>query len=164
MSKIPDTSCSIARSLGVLGEQWTFLILRDAFEGMTRFEEFRQSLGIASNLLSRRLAALVEHRVLRKVEYREPGERRRFGYELTEAGRELFVVLVGLQEWGDRHLPWAEGPSILRRDSRTGEAVHVGFINDDGSEVQPQDVTFVRTESYPQDRLAAARERQRART
>jgi DNA-binding HxlR family transcriptional regulator len=155
MSKVPDTSCSIARSLGVLGERWTFLILRDAFEGMSRFAEFRESLGIASDILSDRLSTLVEYGVMEKTEYQEPGERRRSAYGLTDAGRELFVVLAGLQQWGDQHLPWAEGPSLLRRDKRTGDTVHVGFIGSHGQEVAPENVTFTPTKSYPQERLAA---------
>jgi DNA-binding HxlR family transcriptional regulator len=159
--KIPDDSCSIARSLGVLGERWTFLVLRDAFEGLSRFVEFRESLGIAPDILSDRLSTLVEYGVLRKVDYQEPGERRRAAYELTDAGRELYVVLAGLQQWGDKHLPWADGPSLLRRDAATGEPVHVGFIDSQGREIDPDRVTFVPTESYPRGRLAA-RNRRRA--
>lgn len=162
MSKVPSTSCAIARSLGVLGERWTFLILRDAFEGITRFEDFRESLGVATDVLSARLAALVEHGVMEKTEYREPGVRRRFAYVLTDAGRELFVILTGLQEWGDRHLPWPEGPSLLRIEERTGEQVHVGFIGSRGQEVPPQDVVYVPTSAYPQQRLAAQARRKQS--
>jgi DNA-binding HxlR family transcriptional regulator len=159
MSKVPSTPCSITRSLGVLGERWTFLILRDAFEGITRFEEFRESLGVATDVLSARLSALVEHGVMEKVEYREPGVRRRFAYVLSDAGRELFVILAGLQEWGDRHLPWPEGPSLLRLEERTGKPVRIGFIGSRGQEVPPEDVVFVPTASYPQGRLAAQERR-----
>jgi DNA-binding HxlR family transcriptional regulator len=155
MPTIPDTSCAIARSLGVLGERWTFLILRDAFEGMSRFAEFRASLGVAPDILSDRLSTLVAYGVLRKVDYQEPGERRRAAYQLTDAGRDLYVVLAGLQQWGDEHLPWAEGPSLLRRDKTTGGPVHVGFIDSHGNEVAPENVTFIRTASYPPDRLPA---------
>jgi DNA-binding HxlR family transcriptional regulator len=163
MAAVPDVSCSIARSLGVLGERWTLLILRDAFEGMTRFADFRASLGVASDVLSDRLATLVEHGVLTKVDYQEPGERRRAAYELTDAGRELFVVLGALQEWGDRHLPWAYGPSLERRDRRSGQAVHTAFVREDGREVAPADVEFAPTASYPRDRLAARERREAAR-
>lgn len=159
MAKVPENPCSIARSLGVLGERWTFLILRDAFEGITRFADFRESLGVAADVLSDRLATLVEYGVLTKVDYQDPGERRRAAYELTDAGRELFVVIAALQEWGDRNLPWAEGPSLLRRERRTGRAVHVGFLDSKGQPVEPQDVKFVPTKSYPPERLAARRQR-----
>lgn len=155
MSKVPESPCSISRSLGVLGERWTFLILRDAFEGITRFDDFRQSLGAAADVLSARLAALVEQGVMEKAEYREPGARKRFEYVLTDAGRELVVILAALQEWGDRHLPWPEGPSLLRLEERTADPVHVGFIGSRGQEVLPQNVVFVPTASYPRGRLTA---------
>jgi DNA-binding HxlR family transcriptional regulator len=150
MAKVPDSPCSIARSLGVLGERWTFLILRDASLGITRFEDFRASLGVATDVLSARLSTLVEHGVMEKAEYREPGARRRFAYVPTDAGRELFVILAALQEWGDRHLPWPEGPSMLRLEESTGEPVHVGFIDSRGQEVPRQGVTFVPTAAHPQ--------------
>ncbi|MFC4242487.1 winged helix-turn-helix transcriptional regulator [Gryllotalpicola reticulitermitis] len=155
MAKVPENPCSVARSLGVLGERWTFLILRDAFEGVTRFDEFRESLGIATDVLTARLATLVEYGVMEKAEYHEPGARRRYSYLLTPAGRELFVIIAGLQQWGDRHLPWRGGPSLLRVDATTGEPVHLGFIGTDGREVAADDVAMIPTASYPRDRLAA---------
>jgi DNA-binding HxlR family transcriptional regulator len=153
MAKVPEDSCSIARSLGVLGEKWTFLILRDAFDGLTRFDEFRRSLGIASDVLSARLAALVEHGVLEKVDYQESGERRRHAYQLTDAGRELLPALLALQQWGDQHLPRAEGPTVLRRETRTGGELHVGLVDGSGVELTPEEVQLVRTASYPGERL-----------
>jgi DNA-binding HxlR family transcriptional regulator len=153
VSKVSPDPCSIARSVGVLGDRWTFLILRDAFEGMTRFAEFRDSLAIASDVLSDRLAKLVDFGVLAKVSYQNPGERTRSRYELTAAGRELLVVLAGLQEWGDRHLPWSKGPSLLRRTKETGRPVRVAFVDDRDRVVAPDDVTFVPTASYPKTRL-----------
>ena len=119
MAKVPDTTCSIERSLGVLGERWTFLILREAFLGATRFVEFRDRLGVAPDVLTDRLATLVEYGVLEREPYREPGARSRFAYRLTPAGRELQVVLAALQQWGDEHLPRPEGPSMLRRVAGT---------------------------------------------
>ena len=105
MPKIPDSSCSIARSLGVLGERWTLLILREAFLGANRFAEFRDRLAVAPDVLSDRLATLVEFGVLEREPYREPGARARLAYKLTPAGEELRVVLGALQQWGDLHLP-----------------------------------------------------------
>jgi DNA-binding HxlR family transcriptional regulator len=149
VSKIPDSSCSIARSLGVLGERWTFLILREAFGGLTRFAEFRDSLGIAPDILTDRLGTLVNYGVMERVAYQEPGERARSAYVLTDAGRELIVVLGALQQWGDKHLPWPDSPSVLRRIRDSDRAVHVGFVDDRGREVAQQDVALVRTAAYP---------------
>lgn len=149
MGKIPNDSCAIARSLGVLGERWTFLILREAVAGSSRFSEFRSGLGVAPDVLTARLNTLVENGVMEKVPYREPGERARFSYVLTDAGRELLVVLLGLQQWGDKYLPWPDGPSILRQVEGTERPVHVGFIDDDGNEVDESSVALIPTAASP---------------
>jgi DNA-binding HxlR family transcriptional regulator len=147
MAKVPDTNCSIERSLGVLGERWTFLILREAFLGATRFVEFRDRLGVAPDVLTDRLATLVEFGVLEREPYQEPGARSRFAYWLTPAGRELQVVLTALQQWGDEHLPPPGGPSVLRRVAGTDAPVRIGFVDPDGREVSPDGMIMV--SAYP---------------
>lgn len=144
-----DPSCSIERTLCVVGERWTFLVLREALSGRTRFAEFRDVLGIAPDVLSDRLAKLVEHGVLTREPYREPGSRTRHAYRLTPAGHDLAVVLGALQQWGDRYLPRPSGPTIERRQRETGAPVHVGFVADDGREVALPDVEFARTPAFP---------------
>jgi len=143
MGKDLDPTCSIARSLGVLGERWTFLILREAFLGATKFAEFRDRLGVAPDVLSDRLSTLVEYGVMEREPYQEPGARPRFAYRLTPAGTELRVVLSALQQWGDNYLPRPEGPSVLRRIRGTGLPVHVGYVDGQGSEVAPADVAMI---------------------
>ena len=149
ISKLPDSTCSIARSLGVLGERWTMLILRDALLGSTRFADFQRSLGLAPDVLADRLSTLVEFGVMTREPYQDPGARMRFEYRLTPAGRELQVVLTALQQWGDDHLPRPEGPSLIRRRKGTDQPVHVGLIDDAGHEVALDDFTVIRTASYP---------------
>ncbi len=149
MAKVPDDPCSIARSLGLLGERWTFLILREALLGQTRFAGFRDRLGIAPDVLSDRLGTLVEHGVVERVPYQDPGARSRAAYVLTPAGRELGVVLAALQQWGDEHLPWSAGPSMLRRVADTDRPVHVGYVDDHGREVPAAQVAMVPTDAYP---------------
>jgi DNA-binding HxlR family transcriptional regulator len=149
MATVPDSNCSIARSLGILGERWTFLILRDALLGATRFAQFRDNLGIAPDVLSDRLTTLVEYGVLERQSYQEPGARSRFAYRLTAAGRELQVALSALQQWGDEYLPAPGGPSMLRRVRGTDRPVHVGYIDERGREVEPGDVAIVPTETFP---------------
>lgn len=133
----------------MLGERWTFLILREAFSGLTRFAEFRDSLGIAPDILTDRLGTLVTYGVMEKVAYQEPGERARSAYVLTPAGRELIVVLAALQQWGDEHLPWPDGPSVLRRVQGSDPPVHIGFVDDSGQEVPQTGVAMIRTDAYP---------------
>ena len=145
----PELMCSIARSLCVLGERWTFLILREAFFGVTRFSEFRDRLGVAPDVLTERLATLTEAGVLTREPYQEPGRRARYAYQLTPAGRELQVVLGSLQQWGDEHLPPPGGPTVDRRARDSGRPLHIGFVDDQGHEVAVGDVEFARTANYP---------------
>lgn len=135
-----EPACSIERSLQILGERWALLVLREIFSGRHRFAEIQSALGIAPNALSARLKLLVDAGVLRTLEYQEAGSRHRQSYHLTKAGRELRLVLCALQQWGDRHRPRPSGPSVVRRTRSTGEAVHVGFIGDDGREIPARDV------------------------
>lgn len=100
-----DMNCSIARSLEIVGEWWTPLILRDAFLGVTRFDEFQERLGIARNVLATRLDRLVEAGVMERRSYEEA--RRRYDYVLTPKGRALWPVLEALRQWGDE---WVLGP------------------------------------------------------
>jgi DNA-binding HxlR family transcriptional regulator len=149
MAKALNSPCSIARSLDVLGERWTFLILREAFFGATKFAQFREQLGVAPDVLSDRLTTLVEYGVLQREPYQEPGARVRLAYVLTPAGRELRVVLSALQQWGDEHLPWPDGPSVLRRVRGSDRPVRVGYLDDDGHEVEAADVTVIPTAAFP---------------
>lgn len=113
--------CSIARTLEVLGERWTLLVVRDAMLGLRRFDEFQRSLGVARNVLTERLKRLVEAGVLERDEYQRHPQR--FEYRLTAVGRELGVPLIGLMQWGDRHRTGPAGPPRLaRHESCGGEA------------------------------------------
>ena len=148
-TELSQLSCSIARSLEVVGARWTLLIMREVLSGKTRFAEFREALGIAPDVLSERLATLVEYGVLTKQPYQEPGSRARFSYHITPAGQDLMVVVGALQQWGDDHLPRPEGPTIERRSRADNTLLHVGFVDPDGNEVDLDDVDLVRTAAYP---------------
>lgn len=142
-----EPSCSIERTLEVLGERWTFLILRSAFLGTTRFADFRSALGIAPNLLSVRLRTLVAAGILEPQQYREPGSRTRVSYHLTESGKQLRLILAALQQWGDEYRPRPAGPSIVRRSRTTGRPVHVAIVDDTGTEIPLEDLAMQPTAS-----------------
>ena len=112
-----NLQCPIARSLERVGEWWSILILRDAFQGLTRFDEFQKSLDIAPNMLTRRLKALVEAGLLERRRYSERPPRDE--YLLTERGRDFRPVLWSLLAWGNKHFA-PEGASVLLVDSETG--------------------------------------------
>ena len=113
-----DMTCPIARSLERVGEWWSILILRDAFRGLTRFDQFQKSLDIAPNMLTRRLNALVESGLLERRIYSEHPPRHE--YLLTERGRDFRPVLWALLAWGNRHFA-PEGASVIVVDTETGE-------------------------------------------
>ncbi|HZD70985.1 MAG TPA: helix-turn-helix domain-containing protein [Actinomycetes bacterium] len=113
--------CSIARTLEIVGERWTLLIVRDALLGLRRFEDFQESLGVARNVLADRLRRLVEHGILERVRYQERPER--FEYQLTERGQELSTAVLALMHWGDRYLAGPAGPPRLTEHTGCGGSV-----------------------------------------
>jgi DNA-binding HxlR family transcriptional regulator len=113
-----DMACSIARTLDVIGEPWSPLVLRDIWVGMNRFDQIQADLGISRKVLAERLGHLVEHGVLEKQAY---DNRPRYEYVLTEKGRELVDVLVVMAGWGDRWLAGEAGPPVLYRHHACGE-------------------------------------------
>src|SRR3954465_9002851 len=113
--------CPIARSLERVGEWWSILILRDALHGLTRFDEFQKSLGIAPNMLTRRLNALVESGLLERRRYSERPPRD--AYLLTERGRDFRPVVLSLLAWGNRHFA-PEGASGMLVNRKTAAALH----------------------------------------
>jgi DNA-binding HxlR family transcriptional regulator len=147
-----NATCTIARSLEILGPRWNLLILREAHNGVTRFGEFRRLLGIAPDVLSERLAALVDAGVFEKRPYRVPGERPRDEYVLTRRGRDLKIVLAALQQWGDTYVPSELGPTVTRR-RRDGEGtVDVAFVDEDGERIPDDQVYFEPRPGTPADR------------
>src|SRR5262245_7552229 len=107
-------NCSIAGALEIVGERWTLLIVRDAFLGLRRFEQFQASLGIARNVLTERLNRLVDEGIFERVRYSERPER--YEYRLTQKGRDLQIALAGLRQWGDKYVS-DKPPRITRRKS-----------------------------------------------
>ena len=119
--KINESPCSAARALDILGDRWTLLLIREAVFGTHRFDDFAEHLGIARNVLSARLAMLVENGILEQ----EPvdSESRRYGYHLTPMGLDLLPVLVSLMQWGDRWLQTPASVPLHIVERKTGEKI-----------------------------------------
>ncbi|MFL0359035.1 MULTISPECIES: helix-turn-helix domain-containing protein [unclassified Curtobacterium] len=132
-----DERCPIARSLDVLGEKWTLMIVRDAVGGSTRFSQFQQSLGIPREVLTARLASLVDGGVLERTTYKPEGARAREEYVLTDAGRDLSLVLLALGGWADRHRPSERASDLRFVDAETGEAVEAAAVTVDAQQRIP---------------------------
>jgi DNA-binding HxlR family transcriptional regulator len=118
-------NCTISRTMQILGDKWTFHVLRELFVGVRRFEDIRARSGIPRQVLTERLAALIERGLLRRHPYRLPGQRERSEYRLTQAGLDLYPVLVAMIQWGDQYLPLDGGPPIVPQHRECGEQINV---------------------------------------
>lgn len=129
----------MALACDLLGDRWTMLILREAFYGVSRFDDLRADLGAPRTILSARLKALVASGILERHPYREGRARVRHDYRLSERGSELALPLLALMQWGDRHL--RQAPSPLRLFSAaSGAPLHVALVTPDGRAVPAEDV------------------------
>lgn len=137
--ELDSRTCSIARTMELIGQPWTMILLRDLFNGVRRFDELTDHLNIARNVLARRLAGLVDAGLVEKVSYREPGQRARHEYRLTPAGRDLRPVLLAVTAFGDAHLSGEDGPPILTEHADCGGAVEVQLRCAHGHDIGPRD-------------------------
>jgi DNA-binding HxlR family transcriptional regulator len=117
-----DMGCSVAKCLDIVGEWWSLLVVRDAMLGVTRFDDFQARLGISRNILTQRLNRLVDNDILKRVPYSEHPPRSE--YRLTAKGRDLWLVIAAMRQWGDRWAAADDTPVRLRHD-RCGEVVMV---------------------------------------
>jgi DNA-binding HxlR family transcriptional regulator len=136
-----DMHCSVAQCLEVVGEWWSMLILRDAFLGVTRFDDFQERLGIARNILNQRLTRLVEEGVLDKVPYSDHPPR--YDYRLTTKGRDLWPVMTAMRQWGDKYAA-PDGPPLWVVHKSCGKVTEaVMTCSQCGERVGPRDVRAV---------------------
>jgi DNA-binding HxlR family transcriptional regulator len=140
-------SCSVQRTLAVIGEKWTMLLIRDAANGVRRFDDFRRHIGLSEAVLASRLRALVAQGLFETREYQEPGQRKRHEYRLTAKGWDLFPVLIALTQFGDQHLtdrsngdapPWL----IQHKDCGHPVRAEVRCVHD-GQVLTPRDTQAV---------------------
>lgn len=136
---VPVDDCSMARAAALLGDRWTLLILREAFYGVSRFEDLRLDLTAPRAALSQRLDNLVATGLMERKPYKENGSRLRHEYRLTSKGRELALVLIAIMQWGDRHLR-DDPPPLVLRDRDTHEPVSVALATASGRIVSPDKV------------------------
>lgn len=137
-SDYDSASCSIARTAQILGDRWAVLVVRDLFNGVRRFDDLQAHLGIARDVLAKRLALLVDEGLVAKRPVAVEGQRARHEYVLTEAGRELRTLLVAIMDWGDRHRCEADGPPVALRHRDCGAPVHARLACEAGHEILPE--------------------------
>lgn len=130
---VPKEKCPMALAAQIIGDRWTLLILREAFYGVSRYDDMRADLDAPRSMLSDRLARLVENGLMTRRAYQEPGDRERHAYVLTEAGRALALTLVALTQWGERWVIGRPAPVKLV-DRTTGKALRLALLDKDGAE------------------------------
>jgi len=140
-----SATCSIARTAQILGDRWSVLVVRNLFNGVRRFDALQQHLGIARDVLAKRLALLVDEGIVEKRAYRAAGERARHEYVLTPAGRDLRTVMVALMDWGDTHRAGQDGPPMSLRHRDCGAEIHAHLTCAAGHEIE----TATRAELLP---------------
>jgi DNA-binding HxlR family transcriptional regulator len=135
-------NCAIGAAVGIIGEKWTFLVLREAFNGIHRFADMQRRTRAPRQVLSDRLTRLVHQGLLYRALYQEEGQRSRYEYRLTDKGRDLYLVMVALMEWGDRYAAGPEGPPVVLTHRDCGEPVQVQLACSAGHTLgSPREVT-----------------------
>ena len=134
------SNCSVGRAVTLVGQPWVVLVMREVSRGLHRFKDIQDHLAISRSVLTDRLELLLDHGVLEKREYREPGQRRRFEYHLTEKGRDLYPAINALREWGDKYLADPEGPSLLVTHRGCSAPVHTRLMCEAGHEVTSEEI------------------------
>jgi DNA-binding HxlR family transcriptional regulator len=129
-------NCSFARTVDLIGDRWSLMILRDAFFGVRRFSQFKQRLGITQAVLSARLSQLVDHGLLAREVIDETGSREQ--YRLTDKGRGLFPVVIALMQWGDQWVHGETGAPLLLSDAASGAVIDKLAVTASGRAVKPQ--------------------------
>lgn len=137
-------NCTVGRTMEILGERWTVVVLREVFNGIRRFEDIRRHTAIPRQVLTNRLAVLVEHDILRRAPYQPPGSRQRHEYRLTTKGMDLYPIMVAIAQWGDRYVADPEGPPVEFRHRDCGARMGLVLTCQEGHRVdEPRDVVPV---------------------
>lgn len=139
--------CSVARSLSVLGDRWTLLILRECFLRVTRFDKFKDRLGLSRTVLADRLSMLTNEGVIKKVTYQHKPTR--YEYKLTDKGLDLYPMLMALVNWGNKHYAGDSGVPLLHRHKKCGKHfTPVSVCSECGEEYHPQEVIIEKGPGY----------------
>ncbi|WP_332663599.1 winged helix-turn-helix transcriptional regulator [Aeromicrobium sp.] len=145
MTDYDSATCSIAKTAQILGDRWSVLVVRNLFNGVRRFDALQQHLGVARDVLSKRLALLVDEGIVERRAYQSEGARTRHEYALTPAGRDLRTVMVALMDWGDAHRSGEDGPPMSLRHRDCGAEIHAHLTCAAGHEIE----TSTRAELVP---------------
>ena len=136
--------CPIVRSIEEIGDKWTLMIIRESFFGVSRFDEFQQGLNISKSVLTNRLNKLVQAGLLEKQAYQEENSRTRYEYVLTDKGADLQMLLVALQNWGNKHLVKEGEETIGLQEKKGSKEVKLRLLNSKGKKVKTEKLRWKR--------------------
>ena len=146
---IGQQPCSIARTLSVVGDRWTMLIIRNAFMGLRRFDDFQENLGVTRHVLSERLKRLVENEILQKVQHLDRADR--FEYRLTEKGMQLYPILLSMTNWADQWMDQGLGAPVQYQHKTCAKIFQPLLIcSECGETIQARQVSAIFTDAYYQ--------------
>jgi DNA-binding HxlR family transcriptional regulator len=141
-SPVSLRDCNLSKSFELIGDRWTLLILRSAFWGLRRFDDFQADIEVPRSVLSNRLAGLIESGIMERREYREPGQRARIEYPLTRMGQALGLPFMAMTAWGDKWLGGGISPLTLRSKS-TDQKFSVALVDEGGRRAKGSDIEMV---------------------
>jgi len=141
--KIDQNICPIIKAITEIGDKWVLMILREAFLGTQRFDDFYANLNISKSVLSRKLQKMLNLRLLQKVAYKNEKERQRFKYKLTQKGKDSYKINLALLEWGNKYLIKNEEDTIEMVDKNTEERLKLILVNQSGKKVKQQDMKLI---------------------
>jgi DNA-binding HxlR family transcriptional regulator len=151
----PDL-CAVTRATEVIGDRWSVLVLREILNGVRRFDDIAEHIGVSRSVLAARLRSLLAHGVIEKRAYQSEGDRVRHEYRLTEMGRDLQIVMHTLMEFGDRWLTSYAEPTVVVRHRGCDAAVHVTQLCEDGHVVDEPRELYAEVAGAPRRRAAAS--------
>ena len=137
---VDTTHCGVAACARIMGDKWSILILRDIFQGISRFDHLQRHTGASSAMVADRLKRLTDDGVLEKSEYRDPGKRPRMQYRLTARGRDLRWVIMAMAQFGYDHVVAPENRLVSLQDRESGRPLHLAMVDDTGRVIPDQDI------------------------
>ena len=139
-SKLTLENCPISKSIAEIGNKWVLLLLREAFMGTRRFDEFQEHLGISKSVLSNKLKMMLNKNLLTKVDYKERNNRTRSEYQLTNKGKDLLEVVMSLLNWGNKYLVETNEETIFLVDNIEKKPVSLSYVNAKGEIIRRRDL------------------------
>lgn len=141
--EIDRSICPIMKSVQEIGDRWVLMIMREAFLGCQKFDEFQENLNISKSVLATKLKKMVEMDLFEKVSYQNENQRKRYKYKFTKKGKDLSTIILALLEWGNHHLVQEDEPTIKAIDKDSQETVHLALVNQKGNLVNRKNVSLV---------------------